>query len=64
MIADGLKGLVLGSPHLIDRLTTVLGNIELVVQEFRVRGLVGYRAYVGGEHVGGHAYNPRAAARP
>ena len=57
VIVFGLKSLVLGSPHLIDRLPQVLGDVELVVHELRVRGLVRHRVCVGGEHVGSYGHH-------
>jgi hypothetical protein len=54
VIVFGLEGLVLRSSHLIDCLSQVLGDIEPVVHEFGVRGLVGHCVGVGGEHAGGH----------
>lgn len=54
VIVLGLESLVLRSSHLIDCLSQVLGDMELVVHEFGVRGLVGHCVGVGGEHVGGH----------
>ena len=57
IIVFGLKGLVLGSPHLIDGLSEVLGDMELVVHQLRVRGLVRDRVGIGREHVGSHGHN-------
>lgn len=57
VIIFGLKGLVLRSLHLIDCLPQVLGDMELVVHEFRARGLVRHSVGVGREHVGSHGHN-------
>jgi len=57
IIVFGLEGLVLGSPHLIDGFSEVLGDMELVVHQLRVRGLVRDRVGIGREHVGSHGHN-------
>lgn len=54
VIAFCVKSLVLDSAYLIDRLAQVLGDMELVVHQLCVRGLVGHRIRVGREHVGSH----------
>ena len=57
VIVFGLEGLVLRLPHLIDRLSQMLGDMELVVHQFRVRRLVRRRIGVGRMHVGSHGHN-------
>jgi hypothetical protein len=54
VIVFGLEGLILGSPHLIDCLFKMFGDVELVVHELRIRGLVRDRIRIGREHVGSH----------
>ena len=54
VIVLGLESLVLGSSHLIDCFSQVLGDMELVVDELGIRGLVGHRIRVGRQHVGSH----------
>lgn len=49
IIAFGPQSLVLGSPHLIDRLFEGLGYMELVLHDFRVQGLSRHRFGIGRE---------------
>jgi hypothetical protein len=46
-IVFGLKNLVVSSSNLIDRLSQVLGDMELIVHHHRLRGLVCARVCVG-----------------
>ena len=52
-----LEGLDFSPSHLIDRLSGVPGNVELVVVHFRVRRLLRYRIGIGGKHVGSNRPN-------
>ena len=53
VVVLGLKGLVFGRSHLIDRLPKMLGDVELVVHQFGVRRLPSDGLGIGREHVGG-----------
>jgi hypothetical protein len=55
VVVFGLESLVFRSSHLIDRLSQVLGDTELVVHQLRIRGLVRDRIRIGREHVGSHS---------
>ena len=57
VIVLGLEGLVLGPPDLIDRLSEMLGDVELVVHQLGVRKLMCHRVGIGWKHVGGNRPN-------
>ena len=57
VIVLGLEGLVLGPPDLIDRLSKMLGDVELVMHQLGVRKLMRYRVRIGRKHVGGDRPN-------
>jgi len=58
IVVPGLQGLVLCSPHLIHRLSEVLGDVELVVDELCVRHRGGHSVGIGRKHVGGDGTHP------
>jgi hypothetical protein len=52
-----LEGLVLGPPDLIDRLSKMLGDVELVMHQLGVRKMMRHRVRIGRKHVGGDRPN-------
>jgi len=57
VIVLGLEGLVLGPPDLIDRLSEMLGDVELVMHQLVVRKLLRHSIGIGRKHVGGDRPN-------